>query len=207
MKGIRDYIAHIPQRYSEKIKTESGLELYSDSRWSAKEMANTIVDVVEVPFFGETPIKKGFQIFIDPTVVFNQIYEKTGVADSPFLVDKNKGYYKVSKDLIIAYREDKDSKWIAFNDNNLLIRLKNTEEKEKIVNGLIIPDVAKDKYIKGIAKVFLPSSHLLDSDIEKDENVYFTELTAVDVYLDGRKITWVKDRYVLGLELSSVLDE
>jgi co-chaperonin GroES (HSP10) len=203
MKGIRDYIAHIPKRYNDKLKTESGFELYSDSRWSAKEMANTIVDVVETPFFGETPIKIGYQIFIDSTVVFNQTYEKTGSADSPFLVDKIKGYYKVSKDLIIAYRENESSDWIAFEDNSLLLRIEDVVKKQPTISGLIIPEVAQEKYIKGIAKVFLPSAHLIDSNASKGDNVYFAELTAVDVYLDGKKITWVKDRHVIGVQLKN----
>jgi co-chaperonin GroES (HSP10) len=204
MKGIKDYIIHIQQRFTDTYKTEGGLELYGDHRWSAKEMANTIVDVIETPFFGKSPIKKGYQVFIDSTVVFNQTYQKTGDAESPFLVDKEKGWFKVSNDLIIAYRENKDSEWIAFGDNNLLSRIKNIEEAPKKIPSLIItPDSNKPKYKKGLCTVFIASTNIQKLDVEKDMVVHMEELTAVDVTLDGKKYVWVKDRHVIGISLNT----
>lgn len=200
MRGIRDYIAHIPNRYLEKFKTEGGLELYGDHRWSAKEMANTVVDVIEVPFFGDTPIQKGYQLFVDPTVIFNQVYQKTGAADSPFLVDKSKGYYKISKDLIIAYRENENSHWKAFGDNNLLTRIKNEVKEQPTVSGLILPATAQPKYKKGIGEVVYASTGLKEMGAKENDHVFFSELTAIDVFLNGKTYVWSKDRHIIGIE-------
>ena len=188
MRGIRDFVLHIPNKYNEKFKTEGGLELYGDHRLMAKEMANTIVEVVEVPFGYEGPIEKGNIVFIDPTIVMQGIY-KEGVVDSPFLIDRENAWYKASENLIIAYSSDKGKTWKCINDNILMETVK--VDNEQVVNGLIRVNLKSSKDNEMI--VVLPNEEIKKEGIKEGDSLLVNKDLMVNVKFDGKNLAWLKN--------------
>ena len=203
MKSIHNFIVHIPNRYNETFKTESGLEMYGDSRWSAKEMANTIVKVIEIPCNYKGIIQKGFEVLIDPTVVFNQVYQKTGVAESHHLIDKEKGLYRVEPSLIILYRKDAEEDWRGHDTNLIAERIKEEEVPEEKSSIIFLPS-EKPTHKKGEVKVVYGNRTLEVQGVFDGDTVYVTDLYGVDFFMDGKKYVWFRTNYVNALKESYV---
>ena len=88
MVGLKDFIVQINEKYSDKFHTNSGVAIYGDRRFNAKELANTVVKVRELPLNYTGPIKKGSRLLIDPTVVLNQMYQKGGEQENTKFLDR-----------------------------------------------------------------------------------------------------------------------
>lgn len=188
MKGLKDFVVHISERYKDTYKTEGGLELYADRRWSAKELANTIVEVVETPLNYDGPIKKGCNLFIDPTVIFNQMYQKTGEQENINLLDRDEKLYKVEPEMIIAYLVEKGGYWKGYGKNFLAERI--VEEQEEVKSSLIIMPESKPKEVKGKVKAFILNEFLEEQGIEFGDELFVKEFSYVDVKLRNKKLVW-----------------
>lgn len=198
MRGLKDFMVHIPNLYHDTFKTESGIEFYGDRRWSAKKMANTFLEVVEKPFFYDGPINKGFRIFIDPTVLFTQIYPKTGEQENIYLVDRKKGLYKIDPSLIIAFNDNK-YEWVGHNENLLVSLLMEEKLKTKLLTVPNNFNSKKDRK-KGVVKI---SNKLLSGQgVSVGDTVFFEPLMGIDVHFENEQYTWIRNRDLLALELT-----
>lgn len=200
MKGLVHFIVHIPQKYNETFKTKSGMELYGDRRWSPKEMANNVLDVIETPFIYDGPIQNGQKIFIDPTVLFQQIYSKGGEQENIHLVDREKNHYKVDQRLVIAY--EKDGKWIGHNDN-LLVEL-GFEEPVKSDN-LHIPEMANGKIDRKKGKIIVGNRSMSGLDVKVGDTVIAKPLMGIDLWFNGKLLTWFRNQDLLALVLNEAV--
>ena len=192
MKAYRDFIVKIDKKYQEVFLTESGLELYGDRRWSPKRMATTRVHVVATPMIYEGEIQPGYDLFIDPSVVFMQMYEKTGEQESLYLVDRENDLYRVPMGMVIAYVEKKGGQWKPYGDNVLLEREKQTVDFK---TDLAIPESAKTP-VRGLGTIWLAPE---ETGVSLGDKVYFDELYAIDVYMSGREMVWVRAKDLLAV--------
>ena len=189
MRGTRAFVLHIPNKYNEKYTTESGLEIYGDHRWMAKDLANTIVDVVQVPFGYEGPIKKGSKVFVDPTLVMQGIH-KEGVIDSPYLIDREEGWYKSPENLIIAVSNDNQKTWSCINNNVLLTRVK--KDKDAKVNGII--QVGEENSRNTEMAVFMSNDALIEDGISAGDKLYVDDRLVISVKFNGKDLTWLNSK-------------
>ena len=197
MRGYNDFIIKVDVVYNKTFKTESGLELHADSRFSQDRLANRIAVVEEIPLTleGKTPIKKGFQVMIDPTIFYENEYVATGVQQTPFTIDKNKGLYKIKDEMIVLYREDKNSEWKA-NAENLLIRFKKEEVAEKKVGSIIIEN-KKEIVSKDHATILHANELLQEEGIQDGDLLFFLYCYGVPFWIDGIEYNWIHNRHVL----------
>lgn len=179
MRAIKDFIVHIEEPFKKSVQTESGLDLQLDRRWSPTMTANVEVTVVEEPLDNKTPIKKGQKIFIDPTVVFRQSYEKTGEHRSQYEVAQDT--YRVPQNLIIMYF---DKEWRCIADNSLAEPVIEETNNLLIVNKKVDPKKAKIVYTN-------PDSEVAPGDI-----VYTSGLFA-EVYFQNKKYLWYRNRHII----------
>lgn len=198
MKSIKDFIVHIPKEYNDSFKTESGLEIFADKRWSHRRLANTVAKVVEVPFDYEGEIiQKGFNLLIDISVLIRQNHVKTGIHESHNLVDREKKLFKIPRNLVILYSQGDGAEWKGFEDNLIVRR---SEERVDVKSNLYVPDAAKKK-IKGKGELIIGNEGLAEMEIENGENIYFDEHGAIDIYIRDTPYVSLKNRYILGKEL------
>ena len=192
MKPYRNFIVKIDQKYQDTFVTKGGIELYGDRKLSPKRMATTRVHVVATPATYSGEIKPGYDLFIDPTIVFMQAYQKTGEQDSRYLVDRENNLYRVPMSMVIAYVEKKGGHWKPYGENVLLER---EDHHEDFKTKLAIPDSAKSP-MKGFGAIWLAPD---ETGLSLGDKVYFDERYAVDMYMYNREMVWVRTKDLLAV--------
>jgi hypothetical protein len=98
MKPISDIIVKVPQAYEDKIVCNSGLVLYLDT--TIKQVKDTIRygEVVALPNDCPYDLVVGDKLFFHHGIVGVTVTEQTGEEDSPYIVDKKEGLYRIPID-------------------------------------------------------------------------------------------------------------
>ncbi len=198
MRGYRDFIVKVDKLKENTLTTKGGVTIHLDGRLNQKEVTNSVVEVVSVPCTYDGPIKAGFNLFVDPTIFFTQVYEKGGEMESIHLVDREKGWYKVNPSMIICYSEGEGTMWKGFNDNLLVEKcVKNEVEELKKIGSIIIPSIAKNKIETQSYKILIINDLIEEVDVE--DEVFVNEQMIVDVYLRGYKLSWIRNMDILAV--------
>ena len=199
MRGYNDFIIKVDFVYNQTFKTESGLEIHADSRFSQDRLANRIAVVEEIPIMleGKTPIKKGFEIMIDPTIYYGINTVVTGQQLSPFVIDKNKGLYRIKDEMIVLYRESSKDEWKA-NAENLLVRFPKEEIAENKI-GSIIMEVKKVKTIKDRGTVLYSNELIENEGVKNGDSVVVVKDIGVPFWIEGIEYNWINNRHVLAI--------
>lgn len=205
MKSFKDFIVVVPEKYSKTFKTENGLEIYMDKRWSLKKVANTIVEVVENPLNYSGEINKGVLLFVDPTLLMQQSYVLTGEQENINLIHRENNLYKVDPSYIIAYSLDNGKNWIGFGNNLLAERIKIKEPKTEKSSLVIVPENTKPKEIKGKVKIFLSNKELENQGVKKEDVVYINELYTIDIWFNQKPLIWIRNKDILGKEIKQAV--
>lgn len=199
MQAHKDFIVHIPERYKSTMKTKSGFELELDKRFSGKELANNIFEVVNVPINYKGEIKTGCRLAIDPIVVHNQMFEKFGEEENQYLVDKKKCLYRIDPSLIVCYSMGVGTEFKGF-ENNLLCEKYEVEEKEPDkIGSVYIPDTCKNE-VKDTCKlkVFIGNEALEDEGVYKGDVIFHQPYMAIDIKLRDMNLIWLRNHHVIG---------
>jgi len=194
MVAIHDFIIEVKQAFNETFKTEGGLELYADKRFLGHKLSNRIAKVVECPALRSSIIKPNYEVLIDPTIFYSQAYEKTGQQENQYVLDKEKGHYKISPSMIVLYRETPESDWVGF-EQNLLVEFYKEPIEPK--TSLIITEVVEPEYIQGIAKVTYPNEELVEFGVLTGDTIHIKNNFGVAFYLDGKEFFWIRNRDIL----------
>lgn len=197
MIGYSEFIIKVDFVFSKTFKTESGLELHADSRFSQDRLSNRIAEVVEVPLVlkEKTPIKKGYQIMIDPTIYYGGNFIVTGQQLSPFVIDIPKGLYKIQDSMIVLYRENENSEWKA-NEGNLLVRFNREQTEDKKVGNLIVEQGTK-KVSETEAKVLYSNNELMELGVNNGDEILVNKGYGVSFWIDGVEYNWIFNDHVL----------
>lgn len=198
MKGLNHFVVHIPKKWSDSYKTESGLELYADRRWSLKEVGNTVVKIVETPLNYTGPIQNGFELFIDINTLSQQSYVIGGELENQHLIDRKNKLYKIDNSLIIAYRKDKNSGWIGFGDTVLCSKIK--ESKENVTSNLIyVPGNHVEKVVEGKYVLKILNETVEELGVTIGDTIYVEKNLFIDVRLEDEQLVRIRTRDILGV--------
>ena len=186
MKGLHDFIIELKTDFNETFKTENGVELYGNKDLSPERMSNRVAKVVNTPILHETEIQKGFEILIDPSILYKQIYREVK-QESIHLMDKEKGYYKLDPKEIVLFRKDSNSEWKGYLNNSLVEPIK--EDQDEIKSSLIIMP-KKSGYKKGRAKAFCMNDNI---DVKKGQELLINNNGGVPFWIDGKEYWWIRN--------------
>lgn len=200
MKGYKDFIVHVPSKDDGEIKTKSGVVIYADPRYSKKHTANNVFEVVETPHNYDGPIRKGCRLLVDPTLMMEMMYQKTGKQDNIYLIDREKSHYKVEPGLIVAWSKGEGTVFNGFR-NNLIVEIVEKEYKEVKMHGIIVPDIAKRKDPNCIAKIIVLNEHAKELGLSYEDEVYINKQMAIDIKMPLGKATWIRTKDVLAIKL------
>jgi co-chaperonin GroES (HSP10) len=195
MKGMHDYIVEVKEAYNESFKTESGVEIFADKRFSADRLANRLAKVINVPALQNSIIKEGYEVMVDPTIFLKQKYEKHAENDNVFLQDAKKGWYKIQPSMIVLYRENSESEWKAFGQNLLVEFIKEIVDEKKI--GSIVTQLQKSKYVEGVAKLVFLNEEMEEDGAKINDTIAIKKGFGVSFWIDGKEFFWIRNRDVL----------
>lgn len=199
MKGLNHFIVSIPKKYKDTYVTESGLELYADRRWSLEKVGNTVVEVLEIPLNYDGPISTGDLLFLDIDTLARQKYVKGGELESQHLIDREKNLYKIDASLILAYKFKDGGEWLGFGENVLCDKVK--EKKEPTSNLIILPTDNKEEVVKNKLKVAVLNNDIKEQGVCIGDVVYVKPTVIIDVWLENKLYTRVRNRDVLGVAI------
>lgn len=186
MQGLHGFIVKSEKEINETFKTEGGVELYGDARFSHGKMMNRIAIVQEVPLLLEnSPIKKGFEIILDESVFLRLQSEHFGEIENNYTIDKRNGLYNVSTELIYAYRENSEANWNGFEQRVFVKEI--IEEAAEIKVGSIILEPAKSNVKKGVFEIAISNDLLRENDFNEGDIVKVNEDFLLEVYIDNQK--------------------
>jgi len=190
MQSLRDYIIKADFDFSDNFTTESGITLYASKRFTQDKLSNKIVTVVSCPALNADNeiLKPGYEIVVDPTIYYQQNYNKTGDQDGPMVVDRRKGLYRMEPSMIILYRESENDEWKGFGRNLLVEKI--TQHSEKKLGNLVISvSETTDKYFVRYANT--------EMELLPGDEVYINNKLAVPYWFDNKELLWMNNRDIL----------
>lgn len=196
MKGIKDFIIKHNNPYNETFSTEKGVHLYGDVNFTADRMSNRIVTAVGIPLY-ETEIKQGYELLIDFSNFYRQTYHGTKQWYKSVIDDKN-NLYQITPNMIICYRENKDSEWVGFKENNIVLPV---YEEEKIKTNLILPNNVTKKEFSGKVIMTYSNKKIKGEKVKNGDVVHINPLGGVKFWFDGIEYWWIRNKDIHGREL------
>lgn len=197
MKALHEYIIELKNPLNDTFKTESGVELYAHKEFSVDRLSNRIAKVVSTPLLHNTPIEVGYEVMIEPTILYKQIFqkEKQGYTN---LIDRDQMHFNVTPNMIVLYRKDENDTWKGYLKNVMLEPIEETEKPIKS-NFLYIPESNQKKYKKERAKVLYGNQILEEQGAKNGDEVIINPMGGVNFWMDGKEYWWVRNTEVLGV--------
>lgn len=203
MKGIKDFIIKLDKPLNDSFTTEGGTEIYAHKDFSVDRLSNRIAIVKAVPIFIETPVKVGYEVMIEPTILYKQIYR--GVKQSyTSLIDPDDNLFKVTPNMIILYRETKNDTWKGHLQNCIIEPIKEHVEKSKS-SLIILPDnmiKVGNKKGRGIIKYINKTLNELGTSVGDEvfiTNDHINNASGVKFWIDGKEFWWVRNRDIAAI--------
>lgn len=196
MKALQEFIIKLDKPLNDTFKTEAGIELYGHKDFSVDRLSNRIAKVIATPLWHETPIKAGYEVMIEITILYKQSYRgiKQGYTS---LIDTDNMLFRITPSMIVLYREDEKSEWKGYLKNVMVERIK--ENTPKINTNLIIPDNAKDTYKKEYVKLLYGNNELKEMGVENGDEILINPMGGVDFWIDGKHYWWMRSVDVYGV--------
>lgn len=198
MRGYNDFIIKVDFAYAKTFKTESGLELHADSRFSQDRLSNRVATVMETPMVIQNcEIKKGYQVLIDPSIFYENTYVVNGTEETPFTIDKNKGIYKLDPKMIVCFREDENAEWEGYNES--LLVLPEVINQDDVKSSIIIIEIKEKKISEEYATVVFSNTKLESEDVKIGTRILKTKDIGISFWIDGVDYHWINNRHVLAI--------
>ena len=134
MKTFDLFVVEIKKRINDTMKTESGLELYIDSRFNEFQNRTTEAPVVAVPFKYDTGVEVGDTLYFHHLVVINDGQPLTG-DDDHYLVRFDPNH--TVNNQAIAYKSAKTGDIHPLAGWSLLERVEEREEKQSDIIDVV----------------------------------------------------------------------
>lgn len=191
MRHTYNYVIKISHEYNETFKTESGLELYGDKRFSQKRLANQYATIVGQPLLYEGDLLEvGTKVFIDP-VFFHSISQDDSIQYTVNSIDRDKGLYSIEPQNIIMYEDGSDWKGYLMN----WVGKNKIENKEKTQGSIVIE--TKTKKRTDYFEVVYPNKFLSSNKVNTGDVIFVKDQYFVPFWIEGVEYHWVKDRHTL----------
>jgi len=191
MKGLHDFIIELKNPLNATFKTESGVELYANENFSVDRLSNRVAKVISAPIFVDTPIKDGYEVMIEPTILYKQSYK--GVRQHyTSLIDNDNMWFKVTPNMIILYRKNENEEWRGYLKNVMVEQIK--EEEGPIISKYIIhPESAKKTFKKGRARLLYSNVELEGYGAKSGDELIINPLGGVNFWIEGKPYWWLRN--------------
>lgn len=181
MKTLDIFVVELEKQFNDTVTTDSGLELYLDSKFNEFEHRVTEGPVICSPIKHKTGVEKGDTLYFHHLVVINEGQVLTG----------NKDHYLVRYDpehtinnQAIAYKSKKTGKVSPLMGWALL---EFTEQKELEVKSDLIEIVDNTEKLPTKGRVAFDSPWLKELGVKKDDIVGFKQNRDYRIKIEGKE--------------------
>lgn len=202
MKGTKNFIIQLDEIYSDTFKLESGVELYGSVDFTDERQSNRIAKVIGIPALYETEIKEGYEVLIDATPLYRQIYQGNRQWYQN-MVDEDKNQFYLESDMIICFRENKDAEWKGFLKNCLVKPIMEEPKIEKKTNSLLIlPKTVTTPKFSGKVTMTYSNTELKELGVQNGDTLYMDIRGGVKYWVEGIEYWWVRTKDLFALQLN-----
>jgi len=204
MKPIFEFIVEIPKSHNDEVVFASGLKLKFDTRYNQGQHVNRIGKVVAVPLKFESKIREGFIVLIDKNLVTYQVYNDTEINKSVFLVDVEKGWYRVAANMIYLYKENMEADWVCPSPFMFLAPIKNEiQTTESGLEHKATEDYKGNKPQYGTVEFLNEKAQ--EMGIQKGDTVYYKKDREYEFVVDGKLLYHMETDDVLAFVTEQVI--
>lgn len=204
MQGLHEYIVQVEEPLKKKHKL-GDKEIYIDPTYDQTKYSNRIGKVISTPIGLETDIKVGDEVVIVHTVLMSEIYYGHR-QDSIFLVDKEKGYYRLSKELIIMYRSNPSDKWKCY-DIQLMVKPVKAKQTDYKQGSILLPanhfntdvECNTNGFKKQYGTLRYINKELAKQGVKEGDEVFFSDVGDYEYNIDGEVLYCMDNRDILAL--------
>jgi len=180
MKTFNLFVVELEKLVDDTITTDSGLELYIDTRFNEFENRITEGPVVAVPFKYETGVKPGDTLYFHHLVVINEGQPLTG-DDNHYLVRYDEDH--AINNQAIAFKDSDTGDVHPLAGWSLLESIEEEEAKE----SEIIEVIKLEKKLPTRGRVAFTSSGIEALDLSVGDVVGFKENRDYRITIDGKE--------------------
>lgn len=180
MKTFNLFVVELEKLVDDTITTDSGLELYIDTRFNEFENRITEGPVVAVPFKYETGVKPGDTLYFHHLVVINEGQPLTG-DDNHYLVRYDEDH--AINNQAIAFKDSDTGDVHPLAGWSLLESI----EEEKAKESEIIEVIKLEKKLPTRGRVAFTSSGIEALDLSVGDVVGFKENRDYRITIDGKE--------------------
>jgi len=180
MRTFNLFVVELDKTIDDTITTDSGLELYIDSRFNEFENRITEGPVVSVPFKYETGVKPGDTLYFHHLVVINEGQPLTG-DDNHYLVRYDEDH--AINNQAIAFKDSDTGDVHPLAGWSLLEAV----EEEEVQESEIIEVIKLDKKLPTRGRVAFSSSGIEEIGLSVGDVVGFKENRDYRITIDGKE--------------------
>lgn len=198
MKALHEFIIELPKPLNDTFTTEGGIELYADKDFSVDRLSNRVAKVISIPSYVDTPIKPGYEIMFEPTILYKQIFKKVK-QDYTSYVDRKKGWFRLTPNMIILYRKDENDQWKG-SGQNLMVQPIKVETPKVESEHLIIPKtVNAQKFHKEKVIMLYSNKQVQELGVNNGDTVFIDPRGGVKFYLEGQEHWWLRTKDIFAI--------
>lgn len=182
MKTLDLFVVELEKQINDTIKTESGLEIYIDTRFENGEFNNRVTEgpVVCSPIKYDTGVKKGDTLYFHHLVVLNEGQKLTGV-DKHFIVKYDDVHTLNNQAIAYKCKDTNEIKPLAG-----WTLLESVEEQDKLESEIIELVSLKEKDVtKG--RVAFTADWIKELGLEVNDIVGFKKNRDYRIKIDGKE--------------------
>ena len=194
MQAFNDYIIQIEKDFNDTIKVGE-VDLYLDKKMSSLRAANRVGKVVKLPINKEAAVAVGDEVVFDPTILFAGVIHETE-QDSPYLIDKDKGWYRLPFDLLVLFRKKATDQWQTTED---LILLKPLDEQKKLTSSFLEIVSLKNEKTPNMAEVVFSNPSFEEQGVQIGDKIALAPNLHISYWLDEEEYWCVHKRNILAL--------
>lgn len=194
MQAFNDYIIQIEKDFNDTIKVGE-VDLYLDKKMSSLRAANRVGKVVKLPINKEDAVAVGDEVVFDPTILFAGVIHETE-QDSPYLIDKDKGWYRLPFDLLVLFRKKATDQWQTTED---LILLKPLDEQKKLTSSFLEIVSLKNEKTPNMAEVVFSNPSFEEQGVQIGDKIALAPNLHISYWLDEEEYWCVHKRNILAL--------
>tara|TARA_R100001443_G_scaffold51865_1_gene63660 strand:- start:334 stop:918 length:585 start_codon:yes stop_codon:yes gene_type:complete len=193
MQTINFFVVEIPKRINDTLRTESGFEIFIDTKFDEFKHRTTEAEVVSPPLKYKTGVEKGDTLYFHHLVVVNDGQPLTGL-DNNYIVKCDPKYTIGNQ--AFAYKSKKTGKIKPLFGWSILESVEEHIDKPSEVIEVI---TLQEKPVRK-GKVAFDSPELKELNVKKGDVVGFAKDMDYRIMIDGKEYYRVRSEDLLYVE-------
>ena len=200
MTGLYEFIIESKDPFKREHTFSTGDKIYIDPTINQQHWSKRIAKVVSVPLKYRCEIAPGDEVLVVDTVFFKKARQGAYMMKSHFLIDQEKGWYRVPKDLVIMYRKP-GGEWQCYGNNIMVEPVMDTWKTQQ---GLVVVDTEYKKEVreqgskKQYGRIAYSNTELEEMGVAVGDVVFYDDQVDYRFELDGKPYYNLINRHVLG---------